>query len=638
MKYFYLFILIFLALSGFGQCYQCPNNQANAAGSSAFGSSNISGGINSVTMGLSNNTKGAAAISIGSLNSSNGANSFAAGESNTANGNNSFALGINNTVTGNNSFAIGNGNSSSYNESFSLGYFCTSLGTNSVAIGYKANAGRRAFAIGNDATATDLGCAIGNNVRSSTGHSFAFGKYVQADAVGSIVIGASIENYELINRDDYSLMVGFLSNKATLYVGSAQGKTGKVGIGTIDPKANLHILSESNENASLFVESGDLLSGSSSIFLGSLSQGIDANPKQGLIFNTTSNYLFNSGKIGIGTEFPEALLHLRGGDVIFDGNLSIGSVTNLTNTLINGKVGINSPNPLVELEVNGNVSIGYNVHQVPGTNGLIVNGPVGIGTFAPSEELEVVGKIKTNELQIASGYMNGYLLTSDPEGNAVWVDPLTVNTGPWQINGDLIYVNEFKKIGIGTSTPQEALDVNGNIKVRNNIIGARTNWEPLKIFGGNNEIDGSLIALYNNVGQTGSIKMYAVGSESRLEFHVNEFKMMDIRPDNSIVFGNPNEEGQIILNVNGAVNANLMKVQVDGWWDSVFDDDYALRPISELERYISENKHLPDMPTENQVKADGLNVAEMNALLLKKVEELTLYIIELEKKVNTLAK
>jgi hypothetical protein len=68
----------------------------------------------------------------------------------------------------------------------------------------------------------------------------------------------------------------------------------------------------------------------------------------------------------------------------------------------------------------------------------------------------------------------------------------------------------------------------------------------------------------------------------------------------------------------------------------VFDEDYDLMSLSEVESFIKENKHLPDVPSAKEVKKDGLDVAEMNATLLKKVEELTLHIIELEKKVNEL--
>ncbi len=67
-----------------------------------------------------------------------------------------------------------------------------------------------------------------------------------------------------------------------------------------------------------------------------------------------------------------------------------------------------------------------------------------------------------------------------------------------------------------------------------------------------------------------------------------------------------------------------------------FSKDYNLRPLSEVEAFIKKNKHLPDVPSAKQVEAEGIKLKEMNATLLKKVEELTLYMIELEKKVAAL--
>ncbi|MDR2980380.1 MAG: hypothetical protein LBV02_08090 [Bacteroidales bacterium] len=61
-------------------------------------------------------------------------------------------------------------------------------------------------------------------------------------------------------------------------------------------------------------------------------------------------------------------------------------------------------------------------------------------------------------------------------------------------------------------------------------------------------------------------------------------------------------------------------------------------PLQEVERFMKANRHLPEIPSEQEILENGLDVAEMNALLLKKVEELTLYIIELEKRVTEVEK
>ena len=61
-------------------------------------------------------------------------------------------------------------------------------------------------------------------------------------------------------------------------------------------------------------------------------------------------------------------------------------------------------------------------------------------------------------------------------------------------------------------------------------------------------------------------------------------------------------------------------------------------PLKELEQYILKNKHLPDVPIQDEISKDGMDVYEMNAVLLKKVEELKLYVIELEKRINDMGK
>ncbi len=60
---------------------------------------------------------------------------------------------------------------------------------------------------------------------------------------------------------------------------------------------------------------------------------------------------------------------------------------------------------------------------------------------------------------------------------------------------------------------------------------------------------------------------------------------------------------------------------------------YNLMPLKELEQYILKNKHLPNVPTQDEISKDGMDVYEMNAVLLKKLEELTLYVIEQQKQI-----
>lgn len=81
----------------------------------------------------------------------------------------------------------------------------------------------------------------------------------------------------------------------------------------------------------------------------------------------------------------------------------------------------------------------------------------------------------------------------------------------------------------------------------------------------------------------------------------------------------------------GILTTGVLVKEVTEWYDFVFDDDYHLASISDLETYINSEGHLPDMPSEHEVIENGYDMVEMDGLLLKKIEELTLYTIELNK-------
>lgn len=68
-----------------------------------------------------------------------------------------------------------------------------------------------------------------------------------------------------------------------------------------------------------------------------------------------------------------------------------------------------------------------------------------------------------------------------------------------------------------------------------------------------------------------------------------------------------------------------------GWPDFVFAPGYKLKPLTEVEQFIADNGHLPDVPSAEEVTANGVALGESQAMLLKKIEELTLYVIQLDK-------
>lgn len=95
----------------------------------------------------------------------------------------------------------------------------------------------------------------------------------------------------------------------------------------------------------------------------------------------------------------------------------------------------------------------------------------------------------------------------------------------------------------------------------------------------------------------------------------------------------PNSNWQ--LSVNGDIRAKEVVVE-SGWSDFVFDKDYDLPTLAEVEAYIQQHGHLKDIPSAAEVKANGVGLSEINTLLLQKIEELTLYIIDMNKTVEQL--
>ncbi|NII83264.1 MULTISPECIES: hypothetical protein [unclassified Pedobacter] len=88
------------------------------------------------------------------------------------------------------------------------------------------------------------------------------------------------------------------------------------------------------------------------------------------------------------------------------------------------------------------------------------------------------------------------------------------------------------------------------------------------------------------------------------------------------------------LSVNGNIRAKEIKVEATNWPDYVFEEDYKVGTLKELESYIKTNKHLPEIPSAKEIERNGVDLGEMNKLLLKKMEELTLHLIEQQKQLN----
>ena len=102
----------------------------------------------------------------------------------------------------------------------------------------------------------------------------------------------------------------------------------------------------------------------------------------------------------------------------------------------------------------------------------------------------------------------------------------------------------------------------------------------------------------------------------------------------NVGIGTSNSQGYKLA-VNGTIRAKEVKVET-GWAGFVFKEGYQLPTLEEVENHINEKGHLPNIPSEAEVRANGVDLRAMNAKLLQKIEELTLYVIELRKEINEL--
>jgi uncharacterized coiled-coil protein SlyX len=86
------------------------------------------------------------------------------------------------------------------------------------------------------------------------------------------------------------------------------------------------------------------------------------------------------------------------------------------------------------------------------------------------------------------------------------------------------------------------------------------------------------------------------------------------------------------------VHTRKVRVDQSTWADYVFNSDYKLRPLHEVETFIQQNNHLPEVPSTKEVEENGIDLGDNQATLLKKIEELTLYVIEQNKKMELMQK
>lgn len=172
----------------------------------------------------------------------------------------------------------------------------------------------------------------------------------------------------------------------------------------------------------------------------------------------------------------------------------------------------------------------------------------------------------------------------------------------------------------------------------------------LALVNGDNEEE--FLDLYNmNYPSNSSfgIRLQKRGTGNYKKFHFEYsdgdelYKVMSLAPDTTAVFhgkvGIGTEATGHRLAVAGGVLAETVEVKLQtAWPDYVFEEGYERLSLQELDQYIQENGTLPEVPSAEKVADEGINLGQMDATLLKKVEEITLYLIEHQKKLETLEK
>ncbi|MDX1406504.1 MAG: hypothetical protein R3330_00175 [Saprospiraceae bacterium] len=324
------------------------------------------------------------------------------------------------------------------------------------------------------------------------------------------------------------------------------------------------------------------------------------------------NYLtiLGNGNIGMRVDTPSVELDVRTYDTDNAAQLNVGNSDNsYFLRLFSGRDGV--PFPIIYWRENlpllfgpGN-EIGF-VEKMRLTNA----GYLGLGTSTPAVKLDVNDMIRTGgNTWPATG--KGMEFAYDPSINQGYIQVLDRDLAQW---GSL-YLGE-SNVGIGTLTPASRLTVAGldNDGV-NATVAIQSGGQTMLLDG--NEIDAVGDALYLNHNSTGGVTMATNGGDVRI--------------------GTWNGATGYKLSVAGKIIAEEVRIQLQGLWpDYVFDPGYQLPELREIAEFVHREHHLPGIPAAEEVQSDGLMLGEMQAMLLKKIEELTLYVIQQDAQIRKL--
>jgi hypothetical protein len=286
------------------------------------------------------------------------------------------------------------------------------------------------------------------------------------------------------------------------------------------------------------------------------------------------------------------------------------------------------------------------------SNTFPATGNVGIGTLYPrgildigssSGDIFLTGNTNTGTYQ--SNFLSGHVYLTPYAGNdiAYLQARRQNNSGTVSLRlrtydaGNLVeamHIAGNGAIGIGTINPISKLDVEGNASMLTGVhkmyFSELYSFDITKAGFRNNA--GNLVMNAKNGG------ILFLNRDVTAETHIQSFSGSDaidiavFKSNGSVGIGTSNtSDPSFRLFVETGIRTRRVKVDATTWADYVFRKDYRLPELKHVEAFIKVNQHLPDVPSAAEVEKNGLDLGDTQALLLKKIEELTLYIIELNK-------
>lgn len=250
------------------------------------------------------------------------------------------------------------------------------------------------------------------------------------------------------------------------------------------------------------------------------------------------------------------------------------------------------------------------------------NGFVGVGTY-PVYRLDVNGRARIRY----SGGTAGIWFNNSSNAEADFLGNINDTTfGLWTTSGNgwQFYMDHKNgRLGINQPGPKVALSFPPAVGKKISLYPGSNGDAGFDVWGNELRVHSD----YSGADITFGYDTYNAAFVER----------MRIKGSGAVCIGTKTVSTGYMLNVGGKIIAEELRVQLEAAWpDYVFDKQYRLRSLPELDSYISQHKHLPDIPAAEEVESSGIAVGEMQQKLVEKIEELSLYVIDLQKQVTEL--